>query len=101
MSITERLRRRHPDLGARMVYVDEVRPEASLPRDLVVNLHAVAAEIAELREVEAQLDAPLDSILARLDGLVASSYRHAANLTVAQLASPPLGRRGRGDPDAP
>jgi hypothetical protein len=98
MYITERLRRHRPDLDALMVYVDESPPQVALPRDLVVGLRGVAAEVIDLREADTGLDAPLGSILGRLDGLVASIYRHAADLTVAQLsANSPEHRKHRAD----
>jgi hypothetical protein len=100
MSITERLRRHHPDLDALVLFFDENTSQAPLPRDLVVGLRAVAEEIIDLREADTRLDAPLASILSRLDGLVASVYRHAADLTVAQLTTFAPARRRDRDPEA-
>jgi hypothetical protein len=60
-----------------------------LPRYLLVGLHALAADIALVREghlTDARLCASLDRTLSRLDGLVDSIYEQAA--TSAPAAKP-------------
>lgn len=67
-----------------------------LPRNLLVGLHAVAADIALVREGH-QTDPPLcttlDQVLSRLDGLVDGIYDMAA--TSAAPAAHETSRRGR------
>lgn len=61
---------------------EHVETEVSLPRHLLVSLAGITADVTSLQQhcVDTpQLDAALETILGRLDGLVDSIYRHAAN----------------------